>query len=672
MKLCYFSALCLFGLGVGSPLFAAKRPALSNVLAHFSAILGSLALIALSLTIFITDSQTLQFSWFAPLGDILVTLDGLSALFLLALGVVGAAASIYAVGYTKEYYGHRFASMASLYNAFLLSIVLVLTVSQVLYFIIAWEVMTLVSFFLVNHEYEKTGNTKAAYQYILMTHVGTAFIVAAFLILSSAVESMDFARLSQAPLPGGLRNLVFLCALIGFGTKAGVMPMHVWLPEAHPAAPSHVSALMSGIMIKTAIYGMCRFFMEFLGAGPQWWGVLVLALAIVSSVLGVLYACVQHDLKRLLAYHSVENIGIILLGVGAGMVFMSRGEPVPAALAWIAALYHVFNHAVFKSLLFLGAGAVLHATGTKDIEHMGGLIKRMPYTAVFFLIGSVAISALPPLSGFVSEWLTFQAMFHLPAAMAGILGKLWTVVLIALLGLTGALAGACFVKVVGVTFLAKPRSVGAEKAREVPANMLIGMAGLAAVCVAAGVYPEWMLLVTGKAIAGIPGLDGASLLAGSNWLHTVLPFGSGGDSLPMPLVAGLVLFGLVMALGFARMAGRPKTVVGETWTCGIIPTARMEYSATGFTEPLRRVFKKILRPVMELRTEKQPNAYHGVKMTFSVHISNIFNDWLYKPLCEGVMYLSENLKRIQGGSLQLYIGYIMVFTVLVLIISNRG
>ncbi len=671
MKLWYFSALCFFALGICSPLFASRRPALSNVLAHFAAVLGSLALIGLSLTIITGDAQTLRFAWFAPLGDIFITLDGLSALFLLALGVVGTAASLYAVGYTKEYYGHRFASMASLYNAFLLTIVLVLTVSQVLYFIIAWESMTLISFFLVNHEFEKVGNTKAAYQYILMTQVGTAFIVAAFLILSSSVESLDFASLAQAQLPGGLRNLVFLCALLGFGTKAGVMPMHVWLPEAHPAAPSHVSALMSGVMIKTAIYGMCRFFLEFLGTGPQWWGVLVLALAIVTAVLGVLYACVQKDLKRLLAYSSVENIGIILLGVGTGMVFMSRGQPVPAALAWMAALCHVFNHAVFKSLLFLGAGSVLHGCGTKNLEHMGGLIKRMPVTALLFLLGSVAISALPPLSGFVGEWLTFQSMFHLPAAMTGLLGKLWAVILIALLGLTGALAGACFVKVVGVALLAKPRSEMASKAHESPLSMLAGMAGLGAVCVAAGLCPQWLLRVVGRAVAGLPGLDGQSLLARSDWLTTLVPLGQG-DSLAMPLVALVLAVGCLLALGFARLAGKPTVVSGETWTCGIIPTARMEYSATGFTEPIRRVFKAILRPVVQIKAEKEPNPYHGVPMTFSVHITNIFNEWIYNPLCEGVMYLAENFKRIQGGSLQVYIGYIMVFTVIVLVVSNRG
>ena len=672
MKLWYVSALCFYALGICSPLFAAKRPALSNILAHFAAVLGSLALLGLSLTIIAGHGETLRFAWFAPLGDILITLDGLSALFLLALGVVGTAASIYAIGYTKEYYGHRFASMASLYNAFLLSIVLVLTVSQVLYFIIAWETMTLVSFFLVNHEFEKAGNTKAAYQYILMTHVGTAFIVAAFLILSSAVESLDFAGLAGAQLPGGLRNLVFVCALLGFGTKAGMIPMHVWLPEAHPVAPSHVSALMSGVMIKTAIYGMCRFFLEFLGAGPQWWGVLVLALAIVTAVLGVLYACMQHDLKRLLAYSSVENIGIILLGVGTGMIFMSRGQALPAALAWMAALYHVFNHAMFKSLLFLGAGSVLHGAGTKNIERMGGLIKRMPVTSLLFLVAALAISALPPFSGFVSEWLTFQAMFHLPAAMTGLLGKLWAVILIALLGLTGALVGACFVKVVGVTFLAKPRSEGAARAHESPASMLVGMAGLAAVCVAAGVCPQWMLSVVGRAVAGLKGLDSAGLLARSDWLTTMLPLGSGGDSLAMPFVAGLLLAGCLMALGFARLAGKAKVVPGETWTCGTIPTARMAYSGTGFTEPIRRVFKAILRPVVQLKAEKEPNPYHGVRMTFSVHITNIFNEWIYNPLCEGVMFLAENFKRIQGGSLQVYIGYIMVFTVIVLIVSNRG
>ncbi len=667
----YILIVGLYCLGVVSALLANGNPKMVNTLSHGFAALGCMATIGLAAAVFTTGGQTLAFQLQAPLGLIKIRLDSLAAFFLLAFGIVGTAASIYAIGYSREYYNRRYAQLASVYNLFLLSILLVLTISQVVAFIIVWELMTLVSFFLVNHEYEKNANTGAAYLYILMTHVGTAFIAIAFLLLASAAQTLDFDLLKTGTMPESLRSIVFLCALVGFGTKAGVMPMHIWLPEAHPAAPSHVSALMSGIMIKTAIYGMSRFFLEFLGSGPEWWGQLVLGLAIISSVFGVLYALMEHDLKRLLAYHSVENIGIILLGVGAGMVFASKGMPLLAGLAWIAGFYHVFNHAVFKSLLFMGAGAVLHSTHTKDVEQLGGLIKKMPYTAVFFLIGAAAIAGLPPLNGFVSEWLTFQALFFLPKAVAGLVGKFWAVMLIALLGLTGALAATCFVKAFGVTFLAKPRSVEAEHAKEVPWSMLAGMAGLSLTCVAAGVWPQWMLRLLSQVVSGYDGISTAGLFDNSQWYAVAFQSGQTGGVLTMPVVVLLIAAGCFLAILLARWNGTPCRVSGETWTCGIIPTARMEYTATGFAQPIRRAFGTVLNPVDEIITDKSRNPYHGVKIKLHVHVTHYVNELFYNPLKDGIQAFAQYLTAIQAGSLQLYIGYIMAVTVVVLIISTR-
>jgi len=667
----YLVSLGLFILGSCSPMFTKGSAKATNYLAHGLATLGCVVTIVLAISVLLTGNHTVAFSLGAPIGLIKARIDYLAAYFLLAFGIVGVAASVYAIGYSREYYIHRLALMAALYNAFLLSIALVLTISQVLAFVIVWELMTVVSFCLVNHEYEKTGNTSAAYLYILMTHIGTAFIGIAFLLLATAANTLDFELLKTGALTGMLRNVVFLCALIGFGTKAGVIPLHIWLPEAHPAAPSHVSAMMSGIMIKTAIYGMSRFFLEFLGAGPEWWGQLVLILAIISSVFGVLYALMEHDLKRLLAYHSVENIGIILLGVGAGMVFMSKGLPVLAALAWAAGLYHVFNHAVFKSLLFLGSGAVLYSTHTKDIEHLGGLIKKMPYTALFFLIGAAAISALPPLNGFVSEWLTFQALFFLPQAVGGLVGKLWSVILIALLGLTGALAGACFVKAFGVTFLAKPRSKKAEQATEVPGTMLVAMGFLSLVCVAAGVWPQWMLAILQKVLSSYAGIAAASLFQNSDWYAIAFQAQQAGGVLAMPVVVIMVIIGFGVAVVFARLAGSPKKDAGETWTCGIIPNARMEYTATGFAEPIRRAFGRVLNPVDVVIADKSRNPYHGVKITIHVHITHYISELMYRPVSNGLYTFANYLRKIQAGSLQLYIGYIMAVTVIVLIIGTR-
>jgi hydrogenase-4 component B len=668
----YFVIVGLFGLGIVSAVVTLNSPKLTNYISHGLAALGCLATIFCAITALQTGGQTIAIALGAPMGIIKARIDYLAAYFLLAFGIVGTAVSVYAIGYSREYYGHRLAVLAGLFNAFLLSMVLVLTISQVVAFVIVWEFMTVASFLLVNHEYEKPANTNAAYIYFLMTNIGTAFITIAFLLLATAANSLDFELLTGSALTDTMKNVVFICALIGFGTKAGVMPLHIWLPEAHPAAPSHVSAMMSGIMIKTAIYGMARFFLDFLGVGPAWWGELILGLGIVSCVLGVLYALMEHDIKRLLAYHSVENIGIILLGIGAGMVFMSNGYPTLAGLAWVAGLYHVFNHAVFKSLLFMGAGAVMSATHTKDVEHLGGLIKKMPYTALCFLIGAAAISALPPLNGFVSEWLTFQALFFLPKAFVGLTGKLGAVALIALLGLTGALAAACFVKAFGVTFLAMPRSKQAEQAKEVAGSMVMGMASLAIVCVVAGVWPQWMIQILRNVVSGHAGVSTDNLFQTSQWFAVSFQAQQGTTGLiTMPIVVIVIAIGLVAAYLFARAAGTPKVKTSETWTCGQIPTARMEYTATGFAEPIRRAFGSILRPVVHVAADTSQNAYHGVKLSYSAHVRYFINEYMYQPIANGILTIANSFKRIQAGSLQLYISYIMAVTAVVLIIGTR-
>lgn len=662
--------LLLFAVGIFVPFLTNGKPKLTNILSHGLSLLGCLAIVVCSVEVFTYGTISLSYTLGLPVGPLIIRIDHLSAFFLLALGSVGSAASIYALGYSQEYYGQRLGLMAALFNGFILSMALVVTVSQVAYFLIVWEIMTVVSFFLVNHEYDKTANTRAAYKYILMTTIGTVFITTAFLILGMAVHSLDFQLLRGTALNENMRNIVFVCALIGFGTKAGVIPLHIWLPEAHPAAPSHVSAMMSGIMIKTAIYGMCRFFLDFLGVGPAWWGELVLCLAIISSVLGVLYALMQHDLKRLLAYHSVENIGIILLGIGAGMVFMSKNQPVLAGLAFMGGLYHVFNHAVFKSLLFLGSGSVLYSTHTKDIEHLGGLIKKMPYTAIFFLIGAVAISALPPLNGFVSEWITYQSLFYLPQAQSGMIYQLGSVILIALLGLTGALAATCFVKAFGITFLAKPRSQHAELAKEVPSTMLIGMGLLALMCVILGVWPQWMLQILQSVLSQYTGIDVLNTFS-NHWYAISFNIQQANGVIAMPVILTIVVIGLITAVIIYNFNGVPKKVEGETWTCGIVPNSRMEYTATGFAQPIRRAFKTFVRPKTKITVDKSLNPYHGVKMEMEAGVTYLINQWLYQPLKKWIMFMANYMKPFQSGNLQLYMGYVLVVTVVILMLGVR-
>jgi len=662
----YYLMFVFFIAGGLSVFFGGKHSGKINYVAHGLAALGCLATILCAIFVFRQGALESPLPLSLPFGVMTARVDLLAAFFLLMIGVGGLAASVYAMGYSKEYYGSRYGLMTGLFNIFLLSMVMVITVSHAAAFVIAWEVMSVVSFLLVNFEYEKPANTRAAFVYIVMTHVGTIFIISAFLLLAVAAGSMDFAQFDGGALPATTRNIIFLCAFVGFGTKAGMIPLHIWLPQAHPVAPSHISALMSGVMIKTAIYGMCRFFLDFLGAGPVWWGGLILAIAILSCVLGVLYALMENDLKRLLAYSSVENIGIMLLGIGSGMIFMSKGEPLMAGLAWIAVLYHAFNHAVFKSLLFMGAGAVLQSTHTKDIERLGGLIKKMPYTAAFFLIGAATIAALPPLNGFISEWLTFQALFLLPQAVNGVAAKLAGMVLIALLGLTGALAAACFVKAFGIAFLAKPRSMRAETAQEVSAVMLAPMAGLAVLCVLLGVWPQGMITLISSVLADFSGLNAGAMLS-ANWYSIAFTNVNAGG-LSVPLTIGILLVGVLVAVALSHLYGSPRTIKGETWTCGIVPTSHMQYTATGFSGPIRRIFHGVLRTQREtIVDEIDTNHYFGRRLSYQVAITYVFTDMVYRPVNRTILLMARLMKTIQAGSLQLYIGYIMAVTVLVLI-----
>lgn len=635
-----------------------------NGLAHGFAAFACIAGVLCAFSVFSRQAWQSSFILCEPFGEVTLGIDQLSAIFILALGLVGFAASMFAIGYTKEYYGKAFRQLTALWNLFLLSMFLVFTVRHALAFLMAWELMALVSFFLVAQDREDPKVSRAAYLYMIMTHVGTVFVASAFFILAAHGAGFDFSTLAAGTMSGELKNIVFICALIGFGAKAGMIPIHIWLPRAHPAAPSHVSALMSGIMLKTAIYGMARFFWEFLGTGPAWWGVLVLSVAALSAGFGILYAVMANDLKRLLAYSSVDNIGIILLGMGAGLVFSAKGQPVLAGIAWSASLYHTVGHAVFKSLLFMGAGSVLVNAHTRNMELLGGLIRRMPYTAFFFLAGTLSITALPPLSGFVSEWLTFQALFLLPAAISGISGKLAAAALIAVFGLTGALTAACFVKAFGIVFLAKPRSRQAAQACEAPCIMTLPLGFLAAVSLLLGMYPGFLLGLIGQVLSGIPGAvpvlqDGLSGYAG-------LSAQVNGSLLSPVLLLSLLAVGLLGAGLLFRQAGKSRIISGETWTCGIVPAAQMQYTGTGFAKPLRIAFRFVLRPQREFVATEGSSRYYGRQMSYNLSIRYLFLE-MYQPLRSLLLRLSYNMKRIQAGSVQLYVGYITFVTVLVLV-----
>ncbi|HYQ80668.1 MAG TPA: proton-conducting transporter membrane subunit, partial [Anaeromyxobacteraceae bacterium] len=450
-----------------------------------------------------------------PMAAMSLSLDGLSAFFLLVVALVAAASAVYGPSYLAAHARAPVVQTLSL-GAFVGCMALVCCAGDLLSFLLAWEGMTLASWVLVVSDTRDEEHTRAGLLYLVMAHAGTAALLVVFLTLADRARAFDFpsVRAAARALDPSTRTALFMVALAGFGAKAGVVPLHVWLPKAHPAAPSHASALMSGVMLKVALYGVLRFGFDLLapadGRLPTSWGWTVLFLGTASAVIGVLLALQQHDLKRLLAFHSVENVGIILIGAGLAMLLAGGRGPQPlAALALAAALLHTLNHAAFKGLLFLGAGSVIARTGVRNMEELGGLARRMPWTAWLFLLGAIAISALPPLNGFVSEWMTFQALLLGGARLGGASGLLAGVAA-SMLALTGGLAAACFAKAFGVTFLGRPRSKHAEHAAESPWPMIAGMALLALACLGLGLAPGWLLRLLDRPTAELLGGLGAS------------------------------------------------------------------------------------------------------------------------------------------------------------------
>jgi hydrogenase-4 component B len=642
-------------------------------LAAAGATVGSIAGLSLGALVIASGSPlTFTSARLLPLTGVALRLDGLGAFFLVVVGLVGCAAAIYAFGYSAQYAGrYSLRLVGAMFNLLLLVLSLQVMADNALTFLILWEAMSLAAYCLVLTEHDQSGTVRAGVWYLAMTHAGFAALIAMFLLLSGADLTTSFAsmRAGAALLSPASRNAVFLLALVGFGAKSGIIPLHVWLPMAHPVAPSHVSAILSGVVIKMGIYGLLRVLLDLMGGGPAWWGGVVLGAGAVSALLGVLYALMEHDLKRLLAYHSVENIGIILIGVGAGLIFHSYGLMTLAALGFIGGLYHTINHATFKGLLFLGAGSVLHATGTRNMEKMGGLIKRMPWTALFFLIGSAAISALPPLNGFASEWLVFQSLLggsNIPTPEVAVVMPL----AVGMLALTGGLAAACFVKAFGITFLAIPRSREAEHAQESPGSMVAGMAILALACVALGLAPFVVVPRLGRVLAGLGGLPDTHAAFTLN-LSLVTPNNSASMSPTLMALGLLVLLGLVPLVMLVFRVNR-RLRVSDSWGCGRVgQTPRMEYTATAFAEPLRRVFAELYRPSKELSIDFHPDSKYFVQsIEYRSEITPWFEKALYRPLLRFIRLLAEVTRRLQSGSVHIYLFYIS-FALLILLLIAR-
>ena len=637
---------------------AARRSAATG------AVVGAGAGLALALAVFTTGAP---FALETPMllsgvGGLVFRLDALGALFLALVGLVAIPCSVYGAGYSEAYEGrYSLRLLGSVLNLFLLTMSLVPCAGNVLTFLLMWEGMSLTSYFLVMTESDEPDTVLAGGWYLAMTHGGLALVLAAFLLLTTGAATTAFGdlRAAAATLSPVTRNAVFLLALLGFGSKAGIMPLHVWLPRAHPAAPSHVSALMSGVMIKMGVYGLLRVGLDLLGGGPAWWGALLIGLGALSALLGVLYALMENDLKRLLAYSSVENIGLVFIGVGAGFLFLSLGAVPTAVLAVGAGLYHALNHAAFKGLLFLGAGSVLHATHTRDMNRLGGLIRRLPWTAFCFLVGSLAIAGLPPLNGFVSEWLLFQSLLPGIGSSAPLVAPLMTLA-VGILALTGGLAASGFVKAFGITFLAIPRSEAAEHAHEAPLSMRIGMGTLAAACVGLGLAAVPILSALGTVLAGHAGLPAAAPRLGRGLaLSTSAGFA---QMSPMLVALGLIVAVVGVWLGTRLFGARGGLRVNETWGCGrVVQTARMEYTSTAFAEPLRRVFAELYRPTQDLSIDFHPESRYFVQsIEYRSEIVPWFERYLYTPLIAWVHRWAIRARAIQSGSAHVYLTYLVI------------
>ncbi len=589
-----------------------------------------------------------------------VRIDALSGFFLSVIGLALVAVSLFGPAYVREYEHGKYPlwALALPTGLFIAGMQLVLIADDAFFFMIAWELMSVASYFLVVYEHENSANRRAGFLYLLMAEIGALFIILAYGVLVGFGEGFTFSAMREAQLAPLWENIAFTLALIGFGMKAGIMPLHAWLPEAHPVAPSHISALMSGVMLKVAVYGLIRFSFDLLGDLHWEWGVMVLVLGSASAVLGILYALMQHNLKRLLAYSSVENIGIIFVGLGLSMVFYSTGHPHLGALGMVAALFHTLNHTVFKSLLFLCAGTILHQTHESDMERLGGLIRRMPKTAVVFLVGCISISALPPFNGFVSEWLTFQTALQASVLDSGVLRSLVPITA-AVLALTGGLAAACFVKVYGVIFLGQPRSRHAAHAHESPSSlMLAGPGYLAFLCLLFGVFPTPVSdLIEGVSIQlthqGLPSAHASGWL----WLTPVSPETAS-------YVAPAVLFAMLVAwvVSFEILHPRGKSTPirrAIPWDCGFGGlTARMQYTGTAFAMPFRRIFQ----PSFEVKEsiEKQmvaPQETKAAGIHYQLDVSDRFWRVFYQPVGFGIRWLSKQVARSQTGHIRMYLAY---------------
>ena len=655
----FIGAILLLLLGGVAAVVLRSRTGLCQTAGQSGAIAGSiLGLVAAIRILAAGRPEALTASWLMPGGGIHFQIDALSAFFLLPVFGLSLVTAVYGRTYLAgRGDGQRLAGCWFHSNLLTAGMASVIAAHDGLLFLLCWEIMALSPFFLVIFDDRKPAVRHAAWTYLAATHLGTAFLLVVFVLLGGVAGSSDFdAYRGVLQTNPELASLIFTLALIGFGSKAGIVPAHVWLPEAHPVAPSHVSTLMSGAMIKVGIYGLVRM-LTLLGPPQQWWGWVLIAIGASSGVLGVLFALAQRDLKRLLAYSSVENIGIILLGIGIGVLGLSTGMPPLAVIGFATGLLHVVNHSVFKGLLFLGAGAVQHGAHSLDFEELGGLLKRMPWTGAAFLIGAAAIVGLPPLNGFISEFLLFYSGFLAvmqPAPMIAVAG----LVAIVAMGLISGLAAACFTKAFGVVFLGSPRSAEAGKAHEVARPMRAAMALLAALCIVIGLMAPVIVGALADVVAAATGMATGSVRAE---LATV----TGPLSTTVSVFAILIVLALLAWLLRARRVLARRIGSGPVWGCGyLFPTAKMQYTASSFAQPLTTQFHLLVRN----REALVPPA--GYFPTAASYVSDSGDPWLrllFAPTFRWFDRIVSRLDVLQHGHIHLYVLYVAATLVALLV-----
>lgn len=638
------------------------------------AAIGSFLTIILSATVLLSEDVNVILSSH-QIFDFEILIDGLASFFILIIGLISFAVSIYSLSYAKKFDDRKNnSSLGLLFNLFILSMILVVASNNMFFFLIFWELMSLTSFFLVIYEHENQNNLKTGLNYLVITHIGTAFILASFLFMYAQNGNFSFDSIrSIGIMPDYVKDIAFILAFIGFGTKAGMVPLHVWSPKAYSSAPSNISALMSAVMLNITIYGIVRYLFDFNSIDDSshylWWGLGIVVIGSVSALVGVLYALVERDIKRILAFSSIENVGIIFIGLGLSVVFASFNLTSLSVLAFVASMFHTLNHAIFKGLLFMTAGSIHHSTHTKNIEDLGGLIKKMPWTGLMFLIGTVAIIGLPPLNGFISEWLTLQSLlsvFQIPSTILQVSLAFASLVL----ALTIGLAAATFVRLFGISFLSKSRSIKSANAIEVPRFMLAGKAILATSCIILGILPfvGINLIVTAFDLPFIP-------LSPFDPLSIIAEDGKNFASLMMPTVLVILLSVFVSLFVFVKIIS-DKTNIKKynTWDCGFGSLSeRTQYTATSLAEPLSRIFTVFYKPKNEITNYFHSDQNQYLKKSINVNFTtrNIFEEF-YDLTISQSLHILNKIRKIQTGKVNAYILYIMIALLSLLLSVGAG